>query len=132
MHDIRITQILEDGPFGAFCVRCGFFAFHRPIGLLGPCRRNAKSKGTDYRLGRMRRGLHPLNRSCLATPWRMASDLGVIQQVPTHTPDTSTNIVAPAHLPSSIAGPLGPAPTYGWDVAFPEGLDFLEEDCEDC
>ena len=128
-HDVRVTQILEDGPFGAFCVRCGFFAFHRPMGLLGPCKRSVKSKGTSYRLGRMRRGLHPLDRRCIATPWRMASDLGTIQQVvPTQAPNTVAT-----SLPPSIVGPSQPTPVNNWNVEFPGGFDIfsMEDESEE-
>ena len=74
----------------------------------------------------MRRGLHPIDRRCIATPWRMAPDLGVIQQVSTQVPDT---VATP--LPPSIVGSSQPTPVYNWDVAFPEGLNFLEDEFED-
>ena len=76
----------------------------------------------------MRRGLHPTNRLCIATPWRMATDLGQVQEVLVGAP----NIAVSTPLPPSNVEPPEPTPVYNWDVAYPEGLDFLEDEFEDC
>ena len=107
----------------------GYYAFIRPVGLLTPCYRGPISKGTLYRLSRIRQGRHPKGRALLATPWRMASS----DQVP------NTDSVAPAvgADPSNEVAPPSPAlaqapqelaPAMNWDVEFPEGLDFIEDD----
>jgi hypothetical protein len=49
----------------------------------------------------------------------------------THTHrHTHTHTHAHTYDISSV-GPVGTVPAYDRDVAFPEGLDVLEEDCED-
>ena len=128
-RDIRVTQVLENGPLGAFCLKCGLFAFQKPLGLLGKCSRVALSKGTYHRLRRMKRGLHPTSSERLAPPWRMATELEPVQA--DVVPHQCIDVPSPPDLPSSVET-RGAAPIYNWDVQFPEGLDFLEEDCEDC
>ena len=128
-HDIRVTQVLENGPLGAFCLKCGLFAFQKPLGLLEDCRRGALSKGTFHRLRRMRRGLHPTSCDRLALPWRMATVLESPQA--DGAPRQSIDIPSPPVLPSSSVAAVGSPPVFQWDVQFPEGLDFIEEDCED-
>ena len=76
-HTLYMTQANKSGVFGVLCRRCGLFSFSNLLGLRKGCTGSLEkaSKGTQYRLGRIMKGLHPLGNhlGTLQKPWPLHS-----------------------------------------------------------
>ena len=105
-HSLFLTQVERTGTMGAFCRRCGAFCFGNIINLRKPCtkpRADELSKGTQYRLGRIRMGRHPFGKEPLTKPWPLRTHLFLFSPSTPHTSPQEDPSPGGVELPEEVA-----------------------------